>query len=114
MTLLALKLHGGLEEVDVESEPAVNALQQAALLLAFVAGIADELAHDGPVLLFDIALVVLSVRTRAGELDPVLIAVLLHEMIDELASIVRVDASDREGQPLADAFYRVDDRSLAS
>jgi hypothetical protein len=73
--LLALELEGGLEEVDMHPQAAVDALEEATLLLAFIACVADVAPHHVPVLLLDVALVVLVIGTAARKLDLVGIAV---------------------------------------
>ena len=55
-----------------------------------------------PVLLLDVAAVVLVARTRAGEGDLVLTAPVEQVEVDELRAVVGVDAADREGHHRSD------------
>lgn len=59
--------------------------------------IADRAADNGVVLLLDKAVVVLSIGARTGKSDLFLLAVALEFVIDELASVIRVNSKQTEG-----------------
>jgi len=64
----------------------------------------DEVADHRAVLLLDPGLVVLAVGSGTGELDAPLGALLDQRFVDEHAVVVRVDASDGEGQLPSDGL----------
>ena len=68
----------------------------------------------GPVLLLDVRSVVLVAGPTPGKGDLVVEAVVVEVGVDELRSVVGVDAQDREREALGDIRDRVDDvdRSL--
>jgi hypothetical protein len=71
----------------------------------------------GPVLLLDVAAVVLVALPAAGEGDPLLLAVGEQVVIDELRAVVRVDAEQGEGQDPAhvvDGLFDPDGRACCT
>ena len=60
----------------------------------FEALIANQAAHNSPILLFDVAAVVLTVRASAGERDVLIRAVLDQRGVQELAATVGVQAGN--------------------
>ena len=64
--------------------------------------VADHGAHHRPVLLLDIAAVVLVGRPRPGEGDLAPCAPLQQGDVDEFRSVVRVHAQDRERHLVGD------------
>src|SRR6266851_5238532 len=67
--------------------------------------IADELADDGAVLLFDMGAIVLLPGPTAGEGDAALSAVVVQALVDELAAVIAVEPEERHGQALAHAMH---------
>lgn len=75
---------------------------------AFETTVADHAPDDCSVLLLDPRLVILSIRTRACELDLLLRAVREQDLVHELAPVVRVDSPQRERHRFSEPFERVD------
>jgi hypothetical protein len=59
---------------------------------------AEKLPYVGPVLLFDVRVVIFLVRTSARELDVLSLAPTLQMPVDEFRSVVGVQAQQRKGQ----------------
>jgi hypothetical protein len=64
--------------------------------------VANESADNGPVLLFNPSLIVLSISPRSCELDVFTLAVDKQRVIDERTIVIGVDSQDREGKLPAD------------
>jgi hypothetical protein len=90
----------GQEQVRVAPVQLPDPVQQAELGRGIEAEIADELSDVGPVLLLNVSPVVLVAGSRPGEGDLALGALLEKVGIDELGSVIRVDAQDREREAL--------------
>ena len=88
---LLLELHDREEEVGIQACDSIEPAEKFYLLRSVIAVVADKVADDGVVLLFDIAVVVLAVRTTAGEGDVFVLAVLSEVFVDELAAVVAVN-----------------------
>ena len=84
-------LHG-LEEVDVQAREVVHATELRIGGLGGEAIIADELAHDGAVLLLDVGAVVLLPGAAAGEGDAVTATPIEETVVYELRAVVAVEA----------------------
>ena len=80
--------------------------------LACVAVMPDESADDGPVLLLDPSLVVLSICPGTGELDPTVCTVLHKRLVDEYAVVVRVDTTDGDRELSANDMQTLDHERL--
>ena len=98
MAGLKLKLHGRLEEVHVLAQQAVDPLESLQGSLGGVAVITHEPPDYRPVLLLYMGVVVLLVGPRAREIDLVTLAIGVKVVVDELSSVVRVQATQRERQ----------------
>ena len=92
------EFQGGLKEVLIEPESVIESGQLSAGSFPFVAEIADGLSHDVPVLLFDVTLIVLSIRTTAREGDLTLPTVPQQVGVDEFAAVVAVQAQKGKGE----------------
>jgi len=57
---------------------------------------AAQLAHMGPVLLFDVSVIVFLVGPPSGKLNVVVLAVLVEVVVEELRAVVRIDAAELE------------------
>ena len=91
------QLHHWLEEVHVEAIRAmIESLNEIPLLLAVIAQVTQGLAHVGPVLPFNVGIIVLMVGAGTGEGKTVFLAVAVKQMIDEFAAVVAVDPTPRE------------------
>src|SRR5207244_10244607 len=90
LSLFGHELLHGLEEVDVQAGEAIDAGELGIGGLGGEAIIADELADDGAVLLFDMGAVVLLPGAAASEGDAALAAVVVQALVDELAPVVAV------------------------
>jgi hypothetical protein len=60
--------------------------------------VANQTADDGPILLFNVAGVVLRERAATRESDALVGAVANEQSVDELTSIVAIESQDRERQ----------------
>ena len=60
--------------------------------------VANQTADDRPILLFNVAGVVLRVRSAAREGDALFGAITNEQSVDELTSIVAIEPQDREWQ----------------
>jgi hypothetical protein len=67
----------------------------------------------GPVFLLDVGIVVLLVGTAAGELNPMGLAVAKEVAVDELDTVIGVQALQREGQGRGDLLQGPVDAALA-
>ncbi len=65
--------------------------------------IADELADDGAVLLFDMGAVLPG--PTAGEGDAALPAVVVQALVDELTTVIAIEPEERHGQALAHPMH---------
>ena len=56
------------------------------------------MAHHGPILLFDMRLVILLVGSRTGKGDLLGKAIAVEGLIDKFTAVVRIQAQQRKGQ----------------
>src|SRR5713226_7523947 len=105
VAVLAHELLHRLEEVDVQAGEPIDAPELGIGGLGGEAIIADELAHDGPVLLLDVGAVVLFPGAAAGEGDPALPAVVVEALVDALPAVIAVEAEEWHGPALAHAMH---------
>src|SRR6266851_1632641 len=88
---LAAQLADGAEEVVVQAEQAVEPSQDGPGGAGAVAVVADEPPHEQAVARLDPGLVVLAIRSPAGEADPAAPAPAEPAGVDELAAIVEYE-----------------------
>ena len=62
--------HGGLEHIGTPGKQGLQLLKVCELTLGIEPSVAQASAHQGPVLACHIAVVVLVIRTRPGEANP--------------------------------------------
>lgn len=91
---LFLELHDREEEVGVQSCDPIEPAEKVELLGSVIAVVAGQVADDGVVFLFDVAVIVFAVGTTAGEGDVFMLAVLPEVFVNELAAIVAVNAQE--------------------
>ena len=101
VALFGDQLEGGLPVVGPEAEGDVDGLEGGEGLGRLVAVVPDEPADDRPVLLLDVGLVVLPVRSAAGEGQLLPPTPAQQVVIQKLAAVVGVQPEQREGQPVA-------------
>ncbi len=111
---LADELQTGLEEVGVQAQALVDGIKGGDRRRGFVPVVADEAADDRPVFLLDVGLVVLAIRTAAGEGDVLLAAVAQELVVDEGVVIIRVQAAKRDWEAVADLLEGGEDGALAA
>src|SRR6185312_4293885 len=111
LAILLRQLEGGLEEVHEQARSAIQSGNGLRGSDALETAVAEELAHDGAVLLFDPGLIVLAPRSGARELDPVAEAVLDQSLVHKLAAVIHVQCSQSEGQSLANTIERLNDQA---
>ena len=78
----------GLEEVGIEAQVGIDALEKQEFFFGLEAVIANEAADNRPVLLLDMGLVVFMVRARASKGDLFGKAVVVEQVVDKFAAIV--------------------------
>ena len=66
--------------------------------MRFPAVIANGMADDRPILLFDMRLIVFLVRARTGKSDLLVQAIAIEQVVDEFTTVIRIDAEQRKGQ----------------
>src|SRR5574339_422228 len=96
--VLAQQFADRAEEVVLEAEQTVEALQDRPRRAGAEAVVADEAAHEQAVALLDPGLVILAIGAPAGEADAVVAAPAEQGGIDELAAVVAVPGPQGEGQ----------------
>ncbi len=70
-------------------------------MLSLLTIITDGVSYNGPILLLHVRLVIFLVRAGAGEGDLRIDAIAVEAIIDELPTIIRINAHQREGQSVA-------------
>src|ERR1035441_893986 len=108
-SLLEDELLLGQEIVRIPHVEGPDLIEHEELFFGVESEVADQLAHMGPVLLLDVGPVVLVARARPGEGDLVLDAVVEQVVVDELTSVVRIDAEYREGELRDDVLDGLED-----
>jgi hypothetical protein len=89
---LGHKLHGRLEEVDVQPNQIIYPPQTFKPCFRGIPIVPHQAAHHIAILLFDMTAIVLLIGTRPGEGDLLITTVVVEALIDELAAVVRVYA----------------------
>src|SRR6266568_961745 len=114
LSLFRLQLHRGLKTIDIDPQRPVQFGQLSVARFSSEAIIADHLAHNLPVLLFDVALIVASSRTSSGKGDVFLLTENQQLHVDKLCSVVCVDAQQRKGKKLLGSLECSNDRLLTT
>ncbi len=97
------KLANGLKVVDIEPQIGIELLQQVTGHGPIVTTITNVTTDDIAILLFNKSLVVLAIRSGAGERQVLVFTVLFEPGVDEQCIIVAVNALQRKWQLLAKA-----------
>src|SRR3990172_4865772 len=92
------------EEVELQAEQAVEALQARIGGARAVAVVAPAPAPGQPVLLLDPGLIVLPVAAAPGEADPLAPTPADERLVEKLAPVVRMPLPQPEGQPLPEVM----------
>src|SRR5262245_33322745 len=95
---LAQEFADGAEEVVVEAQQGVEALQGGPRRAGAVAVIADEAADQQAIALLDPGLVIFAIRAPPRKAHALPLAPAEQGRIDELAAVVTVPSADRKGQ----------------
>src|SRR5512144_1467473 len=111
--VLGHELLDRLKEVDVEPREPIDAPELCIGRLRGEAIIADELPHDGAVLLLDVGAVVLLPGAAASKGDAPLPAVVVQAVVDELTAVVAIEAEERHGQALPHPMHGPADALVA-
>jgi hypothetical protein len=90
----------------------VDSLELSESGRTLTAVVSKQLANDGPVLLFNMSLVILVTRAAARKSELLCPAVSQEVIVDELTTVFRVQPQEREGQALPDPLKRSDDGLL--
>ena len=114
MPCLGDKLARGLAVVLIVGRQLPDLTEAGELRCRFVAPVSSCLSDDVPVLLLDMALVVLLVGPAAGECEAVALAVSEHVCVDEDGVVVRVKGEARERQAPARLLDGGEAESLAA
>jgi len=75
----------------------IERLQCLTSLLALVTVVTHHLAHGSPILLLDVGLVILLVRSATGKSDVFLFAQPFELAVDEFGAVIRVQAQQGIG-----------------
>src|SRR5216683_1561429 len=113
-SLLGLKLHRGLETIHIHPQPSVQFGELSIRELACEAVITHNLAHNLPIFLLNVALVITSLWTATRKGDLLLLTVSHQFHVNELGSIVGIDAQDGKREQLPGALEGSDDRILTA
>jgi hypothetical protein len=97
---LLFELHHRQEEVAIVVKQCVQTVEQVQLTRRVIAVVANGATHNGPVLLLDVGVVVATACPASGEGDLFLDAVTVELVVDELGTVVGVDAQQGERQAL--------------
>ena len=95
---LLFELHDREEEVGVESSELIEPAEKFQLPRGVIAVVAGNVPDDRVIFLFDVTVVVLAVGATPGEGDVFVLAVLHEVAVDELPTIVGVNAQKRKGE----------------
>jgi hypothetical protein len=93
------------QEVDVVAGEIVDPLESWQGR-QFQSIVADQPSDNRPILLFDVAGVVLRVGSAARESDALVGAVANEQSVDELTSVVAIEPQDRLGRKISEASAR--------
>ena len=88
VTDLAGQFHDGEKEVGKQAQMAVELLKQMKLFVGVVAVIANSLADDGVIFLFDEAAIVFAIGSTAGKGDLMVDTVAVQFFVDKFAAVV--------------------------
>src|SRR5881296_2146026 len=102
--LLTEELADRAEEVELQTEQTVEALQHGEGRARAVPVVADQAADDQAVALFDPGLIVLAVRPAAREADVSTPAPGEQVLVEELAAVIAVPFAEREREARADVL----------
>src|SRR4030042_5784301 len=108
------QLEGRLEIVHIKSDSLIKGRQGLAGDDSRVTIMANEPTNNGPILLLNPSLIVLSISSRSCELDVFSLAVGQQSVVDERAIIIGVDSQDREGNLSDDHLESFHHQFLAS
>jgi hypothetical protein len=81
-----------LEEVGIETKKGIELVEKEEFVFGLIARVSNRFSHHGPVLLFDITVIILLGRSRPGEGDLFFLTVPNELVIDEFSSIVRINS----------------------
>jgi len=109
VTLLADEFLLGKQVVGEDAVQFPDFIELIQLGSRVVAEVADEFADPGPVLLLHVGAIVLVPGPGAGERDLVGMAVGEQVFVDELRSVVRIDADNREREHRGDVLECLED-----
>ena len=108
-----LREEAGSVEVEVRAQDVAREGADGIGMVARDVAIAEVLTYDRGVLALDQSIVVAASGTALGELDMELLQKLGDLVVDVLGAVVRVEASDKEGEGLECVFKHWDEEYLA-
>ena len=85
---LADEFHGRLKEVNIQPQRSINPVEQQNFFGGIVTLVANCAADYGVVFLFDVAVVVGTMRPAAREGDPLGLALFLKVVVDKFAAVI--------------------------
>ena len=109
---LAEELANGAEEVVLQAEQAVQALQDGEGGAGAIAVVADEAADEQAIALFDPGLIVLAIRATPGEADFMAAAPAEQAAVDKLTAVVAMPLAQGKRHPLGDGVDAAGDALL--
>ena len=104
--VLLSELERGLEEVHEQTRRAVKACNGLRGSNALETTVTQQLAHDSAIFLLDPSLIVLAIRSRASEFDPVAEAIVDQSLVYKFASVIDIQRTKREWQSQTNSFER--------
>lgn len=85
--------------MSIERKKGIELVEKEEFVFGLIAKRANRFSHHGPVLLFDLTVIILFGRSRPGEGDLFFLTVPNELVIDELPTVIRIDPQKRKGKP---------------
>ena len=85
--------------MSIETKKGMELVEKEEFVFGLIAKIANRFSHHGPVLVFDITVIILFGRSRPGEGDLFFLTGPNELVIDELPTVIRIDPQKRKGKP---------------
>jgi hypothetical protein len=89
---LGHKLHSRLKEIDIQPNQIIYSPQTFKGGFRGIPVVSHKTTYYIPILLLNMTAIILLVGTRPGEGDPLITAILIEALVNELAAVVRVYA----------------------
>ena len=113
VALFRQQFHRGLEAVDIQAQRPVEFGELPIGMFSNQAIIADHLAHNRAIFLFDKTLISFQIRPSSREGDLFLFTIGDHDLIDELSAVIGINPQNRKREQRACALEGSQHRLLA-